>query len=266
MTVPPPRLCVVIDTNDPQRAGHAGDLAKHLGVALLQPSEVGAGHDMALVKTGQRLELRILQGDPLLVGGHPVASDLTAIDTTSGPGRSLGQPLIKAVGIKRRDPFRPSVVDVTAGLGEDAWVLASVGCETIACERNPVTHALLADGLERAGQIAPETAGRLSTSQAHGVEVLHRLADTPPESRPDVVYLDPMFPLGRKTAERKAMRVLRLLSGDDTDAHELLQAALPVAGRRVVVKRPLRAPAIQGPPPTVIHKGKSLRFDVYVTR
>jgi 16S rRNA (guanine1516-N2)-methyltransferase len=96
-----------------------------------------------------------------------------------------------------------------------------------------------------------------------GVTVLERLAGEALEDRPDVVYLDPMFPTGRKTAERKAMRVLRLISGDDLDADRLLGAALKVARRRVVVKRPLRGEALRGAEPMVMHRGKSLRFDVY---
>ena len=204
-------------------------------------------------------------GEPTLVGGRPLVCDLGAIDTTSGPGRSLSQPLIKAVGIKRREPYRPRVLDVTAGLGEDAWVLASVGCTVRAYERHPVTHALLADGLMRIGDVRPEVVGRVAVKLGDGIDVLRQLSGADEIDRPDVVYLDPMFPLGRKTAERKAMRVLRMLSGNDTDADKLLIEALVVATRRVVVKRPLRAAPINGPEPTVTHKGKSLRFDVYVT-
>jgi 16S rRNA (guanine1516-N2)-methyltransferase len=71
-----------------------------------------------------------------------------------------------------------------------------------------------------------------------------------------------MFPTGRKAAERKPMRVLRRLVGADGDAAKLLGHALQVARRRVVVKRPLRAPALGGTP-TTTHKGKALRYDVY---
>ena len=81
---------------------------------------------------------------------------------------------------------------------------------------------------------------------------------------PDVVYLDPMFPTGRKAAERKPLRVLRRLVGDDADAGELLAAALRVAKRRVVVKRPLRADPL-GAKPTATHRGKAARYDVYAT-
>lgn len=259
----PPSLCVVIDIAGMERMDAAFACARELGVPLYKSDALPTDFDAALVVMPQRLELRVLRGDKTLVGGRGVASELSAIDTTSGPGRSLGQPLLKAVGIKRRNPYRPRVLDATAGLGEDAWVLASVGCVVQAVERNPVIYALLADGLRRTAAIAPDTAGRISLRQTDGVTALQHIASGSHEDRPDVVYLDPMFPLGRKTAERKAMRVLRLISGDDTDAGELLAAALTAAARRVVVKRPLRGNPLPGPAPAVSHKGKSLRFDVY---
>jgi 16S rRNA (guanine1516-N2)-methyltransferase len=262
----PPKLCVAIDARDAQRADAASGCARELGLPLYKLDAVPADFGAALVVTDRRLELRVLRGDKALVGGRGVASELTAIDTTSGHGRSLGQPLLKAVGIKRRNPYRPAVLDATAGLGEDAWVLASVGCVVVAVERNPVTCALLADGLGRASLDAPGTAGRVSLKRADGVTALQEIAAGNADDRPDVVYLDPMFPPGRKTAERKAMRVLRLVSGDDADAGGLLAAALLAAARRVVVKRPLRADPLPGPAAAVCHKGKSLRFDVYPVR
>lgn len=218
---------------------------------------------MALVETGARLELRVLRGESSLIGGHGVASELLKIDTASGPGRSLSQPMVKAVGIRKRQAYRPVVFDATAGLGEDGWLLASLGCQVRMCERSAVTHALLVDGLARAAQVKPDVAARVCVTLGDGVEMLEALVCGPAEARPDVVYLDPMFPAGRKTAERKAMRVLRLVSGDDGDAARLLEAALRAARRRVVVKRPLRGEALSGREAMVVHKGKSLRFDVY---
>lgn len=259
----PPRVCVCVDPGSVGLDEVAAAYADELGLPIGDVNDPPRGYDAALVVMPQRLELRVLRGDKTLVGGRGVASELSAIDTTSGPGRSLGQPLLKAVGIKRRNPYRPRVLDATAGLGEDAWVLASVGCVVQAVERNPVTCALLADGLRRAAAIAPDTAGRISLRRSDGVTALQHITSGAHDDRPDVVYLDPMFPLGRKTAERKAMRVLRLISGDDTDAGELLAAALTAAANRVVVKRPLRGNPLPGPAPTVSHKGKSLRFDVY---
>jgi 16S rRNA (guanine1516-N2)-methyltransferase len=44
------------------------------------------------------------------------------------------------------------VIDGTAGLGKDAFVLAGLGCKVTLVERHPVVVALLADGLARAWQ------------------------------------------------------------------------------------------------------------------
>ena len=257
-----PRLGVLLDSQSEDRLAEARTLAADIGLCAYHLSDAPADLDAALVVTDHRLELRVIRGDKALLGGHGVACDLTALDTTSGPGRSLSQPLLKAVGIKKRNPYRPTVLDATAGLGEDAWVLASMGCNVTACERNPITHALLDDGLCRAVKIHPDTAHRISLNRSDGVSLMQQILKNNAD-RPDVVYLDPMFPTGRKTAERKAMRVLRLVSGDDADAGELLDAALKTATHRVVVKRPRLAAPLDGPAPAVVHKGKSLRFDVY---
>ena len=66
--------------------------------------------------------------------------------TRRGGGRQ--QPLARAVGL--RQGRSPEVLDVTAGLGRDAFVLASLGCQVVLLERSPVIAALLFDALERA--------------------------------------------------------------------------------------------------------------------
>ena len=85
---------------------------------------------------------------------------------------------------------------------------------------------------------------------------------TPPP--PDVIYLDPMFPADsdRSALERKPMRILRRLVGDDGDARTLFDLARPLAARRVVVKRPAHAPPL-APSPLTAHHAKAHRFDVY---
>ncbi|MDP2105284.1 MAG: class I SAM-dependent methyltransferase, partial [Desulfobulbaceae bacterium] len=87
------------------------------------------------------------------------------------------------------------------------------------------------------------------------------------EQRPEVVYLDPMYPHRTKSAlVKKEMRILRLLVGDDPDAPKLLAAALACARERVVVKRPIKAEPITGPTPSMAIIGKTGRFDVYLIR
>ena len=84
------------------------------------------------------------------------------------------------------------------------------------------------------------------------------------EQRPQVVYVDPMFPHSEKSAlVKKEMRVFRDIVGDDADSAELLETALQTATGRVVVKRPRKAPTIEGRAPSYQLEGKSSRYDIY---
>lgn len=184
-------------------------------------------------------------------------------------GGGTGQLIAKAVGLqKTRKALH--VLDATAGLGQDAFVLASLGCQVTLFERSPVIHALLSDGLARAAlneQSAP-LAARMALQPGNSIDWLERAAEIDAEidveSAADVVYLDPMFPHRDKSAlVKKEMQVFRTVVGDDDDSPELLAAALAVATYRVVVKRPRKAEPVSGPEPTTRIEGKSSRYDVY---
>ncbi|QWA27524.1 class I SAM-dependent methyltransferase [Pseudomonas sp. RC3H12] len=175
-------------------------------------------------------------------------------------GGGNGQMIAKAVGIAQG--VRPRVLDATAGLGKDAFVLASLGCEMTLIERQPLIAALLEDGLARArgdAEIGPIVAHmQLLTGNA-----IERMRAWEGEA-PQVIYLDPMFPHRDKSAlVKKEMRVFRPLVGDDLDAPALLEAALALATHRVVVKRPRKAPIIEGGKPSHSLEGKSSRYDIY---
>ena len=235
----------------------ADELAAELEIEKTRIGEPNC--DLLLAVTKDHLELRVIHGEPDLIGGNAVYADLAAIDTTSPAGRKLDMPLLKAVGIKKGEPTRPSVIDATAGLGEDTWLLASHGCTVTAIERQPIIAALFQDALEYAGVEKPEIAKKITLQQANASNRLSSVSA-------DAIVLDPMFPLGRKAKERKPMRVLRMLAGDDDDAPELLAAALATGVHRVCVKRPLKASVIANekrPAPDVVYKGKAVRFDVY---
>lgn len=175
-------------------------------------------------------------------------------------GGGSGQMIAKAVGIQ--PGVRPRVLDATAGLGKDAFVLASLGCEMSLIERQPIIAALLEDGLARASQDPDVGAivGQMRLLTGNAIELM-RLWQ---EEAPQVIYLDPMFPHREKTAlVKKEMRLFRPLVGDDMDAPALLEAALALATHRVVVKRPRKAPCIAGAKPGYALDGKSSRYDIY---
>ncbi|WP_157669754.1 class I SAM-dependent methyltransferase [Chitinibacter sp. GC72] len=183
-----------------------------------------------------------------------------------GGGRS--QPVAKAVGIK--SGYLPRVLDATAGLGRDGFVLASLGCEVTLIERTPVAYLLLKDGLHRAQQDTntSEIAQRMTLHFGDGRQWLaERAAGIGPlaEQAFDVVYLDPMFPEPSKRAKsKKDMAAFQTLIGGDEDADALLAPARQIALKRVTVKRPRHAPHIAGVKPDFALEGESTRFDGYL--
>lgn len=166
--------------------------------------------------------------------------------------------VVKAVGFKAENP--PTIIDATAGLGRDAFVLASVGCEVTLIERSPILHALLADALERAMK-APELesiVARMHLLEGDAAKVW-------PSLSADCVYLDPMYPHRTKSAlVKKELRILRDLVGDDPDADSLWEFAMNSASKRIVVKRPRLGNVLAEKKPNFSYNGKSSRFDIYI--
>jgi 16S rRNA (guanine1516-N2)-methyltransferase len=167
--------------------------------------------------------------------------------------------LLQALG-KSKTPYE--IIDATAGLGRDAFVLACAKHHVTLIERSPAIATLLTDALQRASQLPEltEIMNRMSlvTGDAKDYLALHTA---------DIVYLDPMFPERKKTAlVKKEMRLLQTLVGDDPDAGQLLTSALQAARKRVIVKRPLHAPELNLAKPNICYRGKTSRFDVYLPK
>jgi 16S rRNA (guanine1516-N2)-methyltransferase len=255
--------CLGVCPADSEALTAARTLANDLGLPLLP---VGTPDDPAtpdgrlhLVVSSERVELR--EAGRRAPG--PVSADFLGElqRELAGPGAGRRRDLARAAGLSPGATLQ--VVDATAGLGRDAFRLASLGCQVIAIERSPVVAALLADGLRRAAgdsRTAVLVAQRLRLVVGDARDVLRRLAP------PDVVLIDPMFPPARKSAAPgKELRLLRRLLGADEDAGELLAVARRVARRRVVVKRRAHDPPLDGARPDLSWTGRSTRFDVYAS-
>ena len=205
--------------------------------------------------------LTLLKRDEPKLGGIKVDFVSGAVAHRRKFGGGRGQAIAKAVGLKQGQ--NPTVVDATAGLGRDAFVLASLGCQVTMVERHPVVAALLQDGLSRAYQdsgIGEWLQQRLSLVHASSLNALPELGISA-----EVVYLDPMYPHREKSAlVKKEMRVFQSLVGADMDADGLLTPALDLATKRVVVKRPDYADNLDGVKPSAVIATKKNRFDVYV--
>ena len=240
------------------RQHDAALLAKQLQLPLSDLSQ--NGYQFLLVFTEERLELR--QTGKQVPG--PLYVDFVggAVDYRRRHGGGRKQAIARAVGIK--SGYLPTIFDVTAGLGRDAFVLAGLGCRVHLYERSPIINALLEDGIKRAessNEIGAIVRERMLLTFGDSRVLLLHLQD----EKPDVVYLDPMYPHRTKSVlVKKEMRYLRALVGDDQDAPELLAKALQYAQKRVVVKRPKSAPSIEGTEPNLIIKTKNSRFDVYL--
>jgi 16S rRNA (guanine1516-N2)-methyltransferase len=215
---------------------------------------------LALIQHVSHLELRQL--DEPKVGAVKVdfTSDALTFRRLHGGGKK--ESIARAIGLKGQDSLQ--VLDATAGLGRDAFVLASLGCVVDMIERSPVVAALLQDGLDRAA-IDHQLSNWLPTRMQLYHGVAKDLLNNWQGIRPDVVYLDPMFPHRKKSAAvKKEMRLFQQLLGPDEDADLLLKPALALAKKRVVVKRPSGAPFLADKKPQIEMLGKANRFDVYL--
>jgi 16S rRNA (guanine1516-N2)-methyltransferase len=213
----------------------------------------------SFVRDGRGLRLQDAQGAALhadFLGG--------TLGWRLAHGGGRRQAVARAIGLKQGRPTA-RVLDLTAGLGRDAAVLAALGCEILALERHPAVFALLEDALQRVqadAEGALRLGGRLRFARADARDFLAR--GTVAEF--DVIYLDPMHPDRAQSAlVKQQMRLFRALVGADADAGELLVAALASGVPRVVVKRPAQAAPL-GPPPDAVISGRTTRFDLYLRR
>lgn len=235
------------------------ECAYHLSSRLNIPLEMDSDtscFDYLLVITDERLELRSAnnQMTPLYVD---FLNPELVRRRVKGGGRK--EMIARAVGLKGGS--KPSVLDATAGLGKDAFVLASLGCEVHCLERSPIVAALLEDGLARFFQQEKEAQLSITLTQIDAIYYLKACAE---KKSYDVIYLDPMFPDKKKNAlPKKGMRIFREILEGDPDAAALFQLALKHAKKRVVVKRPRHAETCDAHKPDVVFEGKSSRFDVY---
>jgi len=254
-------IAVSAQSDTPANIQKAHNLAEQLGLAFVPNYLTATAAYYLLVgdsglflaaQTNKTGRLRIVLRPDFVDGkvGYRLAKDLT-----------VHQPLARAAGIKPN--YRPTVLDATAGLGTDGFILACLGCKVTLCERSPIMATLLGDALSRA-LADPRTA----TLCGDRISLYNLSAQQFLETTTEIfhtIYLDPMYPHRQKSSlNQESMRVIRLIVGDDQDAGELFVASYAAAGRRVVVKRPKGAPLISDVSPSHVITMKNSRFDVYL--
>ena len=178
--------------------------------------------------------------------------------------------LLKAVGLDKY-PMPLTVLDATAGLGTDAYIMAAMGCQVTMLEKSAIMAVLLNDGLKRgmsSGDIALKS--HLQRMSLHFTDVYNYLNESEgPGNKADVIYLDPMFPVREKTAKvKKDMALMQQLLPVNDDVENMLETALRHAGKRVVLKRPGKANPKTlkqaSPRPEFQVPGKACHFQVFL--
>jgi 16S rRNA (guanine1516-N2)-methyltransferase len=234
---------------DPAGRAELRDLATALDLPVVETADA-EGTGLLLMRHEGRLSLGRAQG------GAPVAVDFEELGRSGRTGGRERPLLCRALGLDRGVR---RIVDATAGLGRDAFTLASWGVEVVLIERNAILHALLEDGLQRAADV-PAVA-RMSLVRA---DARTHLCGIEP---PDAVFLDPMFEdRGKAALPGWELQVLRALLGPGEDAiAELIDTARAVATRRVVVKRPAHG-KLPGAKPDATYAGGRIRYEVFTPR
>jgi len=173
-------------------------------------------------------------------------------------GRS--EPLLRAVGISKSGPLH--IVDATAGLGQDGFLLASTGAFVTLIERSPVIYSELVQALEvaKADVNLADIVARMTVLYGDSQLLL-------PTLKADVFYIDPMHPERKKSAlVKEPMRLLRNVVGTDPDSGALIQSALNHSPGRVVIKWPAKA-ALPDTVPSASYelRAKTTRYCVFIS-
>ena len=251
----PPSTCIVCSNKSGIEQAKA--LATHLGIALF--NERNSNFDLQLCFDNDHVEMF----DTALNTAIHVDFVEGALAHRQQFGGGRGQAIAKAVGLKQGNT--PSVLDITAGLARDAYILACLGCKVTLIEQSPVLYSLIEDGIRR-GLAEPASADALKNfMNLVNADSIQYMEHMDRKTRPDVIYIDPMYPERKKSAlVKKDMQILQHLLGKDENAAALFDTALECAGKRVVVKRPIHAEILGDIKPSTSISSKKTRYDVYV--
>lgn len=251
---------LAVSTTDVIHLEAAKQLAKHLDLPYIAKplGDEANGYDFILVFTPSYLGLQPTRDKKF----QPFYIDFNSGKLSYRRNHaSLKQEMIaKAMGIKPKDQGR--IVDATAGLGRDAFILASLGFNVTMIEQSPIIGVLLEDALNRASKIQElaNIVANLALIKGDSINWLPAHA-----GEYDVIYLDPMFPVRQKAASiKKDMQILQNLLPTSNNYQDLFKIAMTCAKKRVVVKRPRLAPNFCEHAANFSLMGKSSRFDIYL--
>lgn len=231
----------------------AGVLAKKLGAAIVHSKEELSKESLALCFDESGLFLTD--------GKNSVRADFSHLITRMKKGVVDTELVVRAARFKKGGN-NLTVLDATAGFGEDSALLAAAGFSVTLYEQDAVIAALLEDAIKRAEATKElcEIASRMELICTDSISAMHSI-----ENPPDVIYLDPMFPKRKKSALiKKKFQLLQRLETPCENEAELLEAAFDVSPRKIVIKRPAKGAFLADKKPNYSIEGKAVRYDVFV--
>jgi 16S rRNA (guanine1516-N2)-methyltransferase len=244
-------LSIIITTTDVSLIPQANLLAQSLNIPFTYDHQHIAENSLIILIT--------LDGIGITdnIKNRPIYVDFSSDRTSYRRKSNHSEFIIKATGLNKLKS--PIIVDATAGLGRDSFVMASRGHKIHMIERSAIVTTLLEDGIRRA-RLDLKIKHIINNMIFQSGDANQLLADM----NPDIIYLDPMFPSKiKKAAVKKEMELFKTIVGADIDADCLLKLSLKKATYRVVVKRPIKAPALADIKPSFQILGNSSRFDIY---
>jgi len=177
------------------------------------------------------------------------------------PNNLNGEMLVRASKIKNLNGT-PTAIDATAGMGEDSLLLAASGYEVKLFEYDPVIAALLEDTIKRSetDDRLKNVVNRMSVEWKNSIEYMLEN-----DNAPDLILLDPMFPERSKSGLiKKKFQLIQQLESPCSNEDDLLNAAIKMGPKRIVIKRPAKGPNLAGVKPSYSIMGKAIRYDCIV--
>lgn len=245
------KICLVATEN--VNLEKANRIAEKLKIDIVSKNDI---------KSKSQLILQLDETGLSLIGNNMVLhGDFSKMIRRIKTNNLQSELLIKASKIKGKQTGL-TVLDATAGMGEDSFLLAAYGFEVNLYESNPIIAMLLQDTIERASndkEIA-YIVQRMHVYEEDSIKAMKNLS-----KKPDIIYLDPMFPERNKSSLiKKKFQLLQQLECPCLNEDELLQSAINVNPYKIVIKRPLKGPYLADVKPSYSLKGNSIRYDCLV--
>lgn len=233
---------------------HGSDLSEEGGLILQENISDGA--------------IELAWGVKSTVKEVPFRIDFASVAAQQRGKMSKSELVSKATGSKTSH-----VIDLTAGLGRDSFILASAGYRVCMLERNPVLFYLLSDAIKRLHAVNPGLAERMKLVEVDSRDIFESkdLGLKLKESDLVAVYLDPMYEgnvVGRRSNVKKETAMLHRLVSDDYDGIRdnskfLFETAQRLSNSRIIVKRGCKAASLVNSVPHEVLTGSTQRFDIY---